>query len=83
MAQFVREFLSVNPEGRTRDELREIVRTQPAFRQRFERNPQAFNGLIGRLLMGGEIEERAGNLLAVEATRLSVLVRKDLFEVVR
>lgn len=80
MAQFVRELLSINPKGWTRSELREQMRAQPAFRQQFERNPKAINGMIGRLIERGEIEERDRLLFASEQTRLSVLVHRELFE---
>lgn len=81
MAQFVREFLSLDAVGRTRSELKVTVRAQPCFWRQFERNPKAFDNLIRRLILRGEIEERDGKLLPSEQTRIGVLVRKELFEI--
>lgn len=80
MSQFVREFLSVNPKGWTRLELKEIVRAQPPFWSQFQRNPAAYYGMIGRLIERGDIEDRDGKLFATERTRLAVVVRNELFE---
>ena len=83
MAQFTREFLSRNPKGWTPQELKEVLRAQPAFWRHFERNPNAYPDMIRRLLQRGDIENRAGLLFALEAIRLSVLARNELFEVNR
>lgn len=83
MAQFAREFLSLNPKGWSRKELKKVMQAQPAFWQQFERNPGAYHGMIGRLIAVGEIEEQQGALFASEELRLSVLARIDLFEVSR
>lgn len=80
MAQFVREFLSFNPRGWTRLELKRIVRAQPAFWRQCERNSRAYCNLMGRLIERGDIEDRDGRLYASERTRLLVVVRKELFE---
>ena len=80
MAQFAREFLSLNPTGWTRGELRDVLRAKPQFYAQFQRNPGAFPNMVWRLIERGEIEERDGQLFASERTRLSVVVRKELFE---
>ena len=83
MAQFTCEFLSLNPKGWTRQELKRVMQAQPAFWRQFERNPGAYLGMIRHLIQRGELEERDKALLASEETRLSVLARTDLFEVKR
>lgn len=83
MAQFAREFLTLNPKGWTRTELEKVMRAQPAFWQQFERNPSAYDGMIRRLIERGEIEERDQALFAAEKTRLAVLSRRELFELNR
>lgn len=80
MAQCVREILSVDAGGRTRRQLKEAVRAQPRFWRQFERNPKAFDNMIRRLMLRGEIEERSGTLFASEQARLAVLVHQVLFE---
>ena len=83
MAQFTREFLSRDSNGRPRQELKQVLRAQPTFWRQFERNPKAYPGMIRRLIKRGDIKERDGLLYASEETRLSVLARKELFEVIR
>lgn len=83
MAQFAREFLSLNPKGWTRQELKKVMRAQPGFWQQFDRNPSAYHGMIRRLIDRGEIKERNETLFASEETRVSVLARQELFEVNR
>lgn len=83
MTQLVRELLSLDATGLTRRELADAVRAQPAFWRQFERNPKAYNNMIRRLILRGEIEERNGTLFPSEQTRLDVLVHKALFELNR
>lgn len=82
MRQFVREFLSLFGR-RTRAELKEIVFGRPEFRRKLQRNPHYFTHLLWDLRQRGEIEQRDGRLVAAEATRWAVLVRKVRFEVNR
>jgi hypothetical protein len=80
MAQFVREYLSLNDTGWTRAELRAVVRGRVEFRAQFQRNPTAYTQMIWRLISRGDIEDRGEKLFASERTRLSVVVWKELFE---
>lgn len=77
MAQFTRVILVRNPKGWTREELKQELRAQPAFRQQFERNPGAYPNMIRRLVLRGNIEERDGLLFASESIRRSVLARTE------
>lgn len=80
MAQFVREHLSLNDTGWTHAELRAVVRGRIEYRAQFQRNPTAYTQMIWRLIGRGDIEDRGGQLFASERTRLSVVVREELFE---
>lgn len=80
MSQFVREFLSLNPTGWTRADLQSLLRGRVEFTRQFQRNPRAYSNMICRLIDRGDIEDRDGKLFATEPIRLSVVVRKDLFE---
>jgi hypothetical protein len=81
MTQFAREVLSLQPRGWTRADLKEIMRSQPAFWHHLESNPGSFHWMVRDLIKRGEIEERDGLLFATERTRLAVVVRRELFEV--
>jgi hypothetical protein len=83
MAQFARELLALDPKGWTRDALKQRLRADPTFWRQFERNPQAYSGMVRRLILRGDIEERDGLLFASEETQLSVLARTQLFELNR
>lgn len=83
MRQFVREFLSLHLDGRTRRDLRAILLGRLEFRRKLEANPRYISHLVWDLLQLGEIEERDGKLFASEATRLSIAVRQELFELNR
>ena len=64
MAQFVREFLTDHPEGRTRLQLRAVLRERPELAEQFKRNPGAYYNLVERLLHRGDIVDRNGRLNA-------------------
>lgn len=83
MAQSVREVLALDAKGRTRRELRDTIRAQPRFWNQFERNPKAYDNMIRRLILRGDIEERDDMLHASEQARLEVLVHRELFELNR
>jgi hypothetical protein len=68
MAQWVREFLTDNPQGWSRLELKVAVARQLEFAAQFERNPGAYYNMIGRLLHRGDLEDRDGLLFASEKT---------------
>ena len=72
MAQFVREFLTDNPQGWSRLDLRIIVRGKPEFAATLSGNPNAFYNLIGRMRRGGEIEDQGGLLFASAAVKRRV-----------
>lgn len=83
MAQFVRERLALDNRGWTRAELASLIRRDPRFSRRFERNPKVLGDMIRRLDGRGEIEERDGRLFAAESMRLDALARFERFELVR
>jgi hypothetical protein len=80
MAQFVREFLSLNPVGWTRRGLGDVLRARPEFLSQFQRNERAFDQMVRRLIERAEIEERDGLLFASERMRLAIAARMELFE---
>jgi hypothetical protein len=83
MTQFARERLALEDRGWSRSELEAVVRAQPQFRRRMERNPKALGELIRRLIGRGEVEQRDGKLFAAEPMQISICARRELFELVR
>ena len=80
MAQFAREFLSRNPKGWTRSELKEVLKAHPVFWRQFERNPGAYPNMVRRLLLRGDILEREGLLFASKKTQQLMLARSERFQ---
>lgn len=78
MAQFVREFLTDNPKGWSRLDLRAAVQERPEFESISGGRPDAFYNLIGRLRNSGEIEDRNGLLFASDSVRNRILRARSL-----
>lgn len=83
MAQAARETLSLQPRGWRRSDLRDVLRSQPAFWEQFRRNPGAYSNMVTRLIAKGDIYEREGKLFITERVRLAIAVRLELFELNR
>lgn len=73
MAQSVREFLTDNPQGWSRLELKAALTRDERFATQFQRNPGAYYNMIGRLLHRGDLEDRNGLLFASDKTRRRVV----------
>ena len=82
MAQAAREVLSLQPKGWGRSELKDVLRSRPAFWTQFRKNPRAYGNMVNRLLARGDIYESEGKLFASESVRLAFAVRRELFEII-
>lgn len=78
MSQFVREFLSLNPDGWARGNLRTVLSARSRFARILERNPGAYGHMVWRLIRCGDIEERDGRLYASARVRRRVESLKSI-----
>ena len=78
MRQFVREFLSINPTGWTRADIKTILTARARYARIMDGNPSTVHNMIWNLLKSGDIEERLGKLYASDRVRRRVEAIKQL-----
>lgn len=82
MTQFIREFLSLNPTGWTRGDVKTVLMARWRFARTLERNRSAYTNMLWTLIRRGDVEERDGKLYASDRVRRRVeaLRRMELSE---
>ena len=70
MSQFLREVFAETDQGFTRGEIRDLLRSQPAFCDRIDAHKRAHHYVIDNLLFRGDIEKRDGKLYATPVLRV-------------